>query len=546
VVTQEIFWIKGYSAELCYNIYHKKEKDKKRGNVMEEAAESLSIQENDAGISFHTDHFPYLVFLNKLVQKQSISPPDRKPSKLDPPHIVDIETVLAPFGDRADEVIENMSVLALDNGCEGKCPFCFYGVNKGITHTFSFASVCRFIQRYDALLTKNNTNAFSYPLTFYGNSDPFSYEDGDKSYVDVYKKVEDMRHKQSRNYVSTALPPGSEKHFITFMEYIAEKHKIDPSQEMSLSIRLSVSQYNCVRVEETMRKLTIYLLNKGYSETEINTLYNKYLRIGERYKPCDEPSSQEGVILNPLEIKTDSDLQQGQRHLNSVSDLEGNVITPNGVVVEISVAKTRYNPYGVITKDVSTITDCITATPLGLFKPYFSRNFDTDHLLIPPTRRLNDEAYTLEVPQEDIMMQLGRDIEAYATLLNNFSSFFDSPYIKEEEIGVKKDWYDAQKRKYMHAVMQEYSIRRVQTQKQHDRALQYVAGNTGKEGTTKIEYYRQYAERWIAIMDSFAHVIAEGATIDQVALYARGYYDFSENEIMAWDGTVQPKKSDEE
>jgi hypothetical protein len=98
----------------------------------------------------------------------------------------------------------------------------------------------------------------------------------------------------------------------------------------------------------------------------------------------------------------------------------------------------------------------------------------------------------------------------------------------------------------MHAVMQEYSIRRVQTQKQHDRALQYVAGNTGKEGTTKIEYYRQYAERWIAIMDSFAHVIAEGATIDQVALYARGYYDFSENEIMAWDGTVQPKKSDEE
>ncbi len=129
---------------------------------------------------------------------------------------VDLKEQLGGYTEADREIIaSNLIGIQLTQGCNGNCPFCLFGVKKGVEAKYSFGSVVAFLEEYKDKLGRG--------FALYWDSDPFDYRDGEHTFVDVYKAYRNIRPEEYHG-VSTTIPRGGEKDFIDFMRHAASEN----------------------------------------------------------------------------------------------------------------------------------------------------------------------------------------------------------------------------------------------------------------------------------------------------------------------------------
>jgi len=235
------------------------------------------------------------------------------------------------------QILKNIYAIELINGCTGGCYFCVSGTKNKIEKKYSFTSLQKFYQKYKNFLPQKIDwleeikwkliekfpKQYRYlhlkppqdrEILLYWDGDPFCYEDEGKTLIDVYNLMVNHGKGKFSRWISTSIPPGSQKNFVLFFEKIATDYE---QKRIKLPIiRISLAKHNVQRVEATLLFLYFYLLSKGISEEKIKqiyadcfvchirdekTLFNAGSLVDQADKLRDivSPQCRDGIVLSP-------------------------------------------------------------------------------------------------------------------------------------------------------------------------------------------------------------------------------------------------------
>jgi hypothetical protein len=226
---------------------------------------------------------------------------------------VSIIDQLAQFSDSERKIIlGQMSAIQLTSGCNGECPFCLFGIKKGVSSKYSYASLKTFFQEYGTELNQRSI--------LYWDSDPFDYQDGEHSFVDVFKLWRNQYPEQSM-YISTTIPKGGQEAFQDFLLYLIEQfydsNAEKSKQSKNVTVRVSLGKHTLQRAEIVFTQLTERMIEKGYSKKQIETFIRRVISFAPRfddsqlvslgnlidkhddYTSAWTPACEDGVLLTP-------------------------------------------------------------------------------------------------------------------------------------------------------------------------------------------------------------------------------------------------------
>lgn len=246
---------------------------------------------------------------------------------------IDIMEQLSPYSDEEVEtMVRNLFAVELNDGCNGHCYFCFLKAAPGVRAKYTFESLEIFFEKYGPMFPRD--------VCLYWASDPFDYQDGDKTTWDVFKVYREHM-KPLCPTVSTALPKGSEERFTQFALNLMEQHQKryqtwDWSWESvywpTARLRISVGDQNAQRVNQALENIRLALKEKGYSDSETDIFFEYCLRTEDRFD----------VLQHGRLIGKHDDIQDA----SSFACNDGVVAGPAGWTGRVVTAPTVYEPTG--------------------------------------------------------------------------------------------------------------------------------------------------------------------------------------------------------
>ncbi len=394
------------------------------------------------------------------------------------------------------KIASHLAALQLTQGCNGRCPFCFYGEKRGVTAKFSFDSIVQFLTKYQDHLPP--------ALPLYQDSDPFDYQDGEFNFSDVFKAWRKIKPGDFQS-VSTTVPKGSQEHFVDFMVFAAREYATGRESAITLKVRLSIGRHNIQRIEAVLEKLVSTLAAKGMGEAEIEDFFGKCLSFGDRV------SSDKVFNLGPF-IDRGDDI----RSIFTPACKDGAVLTPEGAKGVMITAPTIYEPSG--QKDVALEPGkVINQTPsytriehYAEFNEFQSLLFRTEHrqTMLPAAHDLAGNLLELSNPAESITNQLGREVAAIGSLMLDFANLYHQNVL----------CHSYQKRmEYLQVAAEVYSERAEFTRERVAQAKRLTEqSELSEEEVEKIEYYILLTETYLAEMDFLVNQIKEGQSVSIV------------------------------
>lgn len=164
---------------------------------------------------------------------------------------VDLGEMLASYSHSERLLIaENLGGIQLTDGCTVGCEWCGINALRRTTTAFSFDSIGTFLTETDGHLLAEPTLYFA--------SDPFDWNDGDYTYLDLHPMVSFYLPQRQGSYISTAVPLGSEFSILKFTEALYEAYKACPEQDKPQHrevIRFSLTDRNSERIKHMLRIL---------------------------------------------------------------------------------------------------------------------------------------------------------------------------------------------------------------------------------------------------------------------------------------------------
>jgi len=330
---------------------------------------------------------------------------------------VSIIDQLSQFRDAERKIIlEQMSAIQLTSGCNGECPFCLFGIKKGVSSKYSYASLETFFQEYGSELNKS--------LILYWDSDPFDYQDGDHSFVDVFKLWRNQFPEQSM-YISTTIPKGGQEAFQDFLLYLIEQY-YDSDTEKSkqyknVTIRVSLGKHTLQRAEVVFTQLTERMIAKGYSKKQIEKFIKHIVSLESRFE--DSSLVNLGNLISKHDDYASADTPACE---------DGIVLTPESIQAIFVVAPTVYMPSGQYSVEVTAqaiLEQGLHIIPLQMYKGEYTHIYDgklrkrisTNRILLPQPRTFENHWYRLHDAQETLFLRLGRYVFSLSSLLDNIS-----------------------------------------------------------------------------------------------------------------------------
>jgi len=413
-------------------------------------------------------------------------------------------------------ILENLAGLQLTEGCNGGCYFCLFGTKKGVIAKYSFSSIRAFLEKYGSKMNQQ--------MVFYWDSDPFDYRDIDEqenlhTFVDVYK-VFRQKQQETCHYVSTSIPRGSTNDFIQFMLYAFDEDKLRQQQGKNpiLTVRISWAKHNVQRVEATIIKLKQTLINKGYSEEEVDNFFERCLISGCRF---ENDLKKIGPLINQHNNMLD---------IETPACRDGILIRPNSIDTIMMTAPTIYEPSG--QKSIPLSPGQIDLIPLYLSRldyEGYDQNSSTlrfkSRLMLPPIRKAADPNQELTLPnqKEDIVLKLGRETYTLGRLRDDIANFLDYYYQHLGKVTL------TQGEIFFQEIANSFRERQKYTQQQIEKARRYLS--TNPQEAEKIEYYILLAQVYLSEMDLLATLIERNFFITTVVMVANGLKKIGKNEV---------------
>ena len=429
---------------------------------------------------------------------------------LDPGHdaqnakSVDITEQLASYSARElKTMLRNLVSIQLTEGCNGNCPWCLFGVKKGVTAKYSFESLRFLFQKNADVMSEN-------PFLLYWDSDPFDYRDGDKRFVDVYKLYRETMPRNSQ-YISTAIPLGAEEDFVNFMVYVAsEVNNESAVNRFRVPIRISLAEQNIQRVEATLLALTNELLKQKYTRQDINSFYGKVVTTVGRFGSFLLP-------IGPYINKADD-----VKNTFSTACRDGVVISPGSSRAVMMTAATIYNPSGQTEIELNPGSSEIFI-PLKIREEHYAnftfgeksltRRAQLRQTMLPVIRHPNDEEFTLPNIFDDMILKSGREVASLSRLISNFSRVAD--------LSVNSSDASREKTNFIFVSTEVFRERKKYTDALIKRMRDYCDKTSLQDEERKeIQYYMLLTQIHLAKMDFLASQVAQGQPIDVLSKMA--------------------------
>jgi len=282
----------------------------------------------------------------------------KKENSIEKAEKVDILKEFEQFSSRQRKLIlKCLYALELIKGCTGDCYYCLFDRKKRIEKKYSFQSLKKFYKKYSRYIPKRNDylervrekllskfpKYYKYlPLdlpkdkriTIYWDGDPFCYQDGDYTLIDVYKMMVNHGKGKFCRWISTSIPPGTQRNFVGFFEKIAEEY-CHRTINVPL-VRISIAKHNIQRVETTLKFLYQYLMSLGLNQEKVIKFFDETFIFHIR----DEGTLEK---VGPL-------FNKGDRFRDVISPQckDGVVLCPDSSKVQMMVAANRFFPAGVL------------------------------------------------------------------------------------------------------------------------------------------------------------------------------------------------------
>jgi hypothetical protein len=432
----------------------------------------------------------------KLMEKWDVLPEfDAKNTKT-----INLLEQFETFSESEREIILSQLVgIQLTEGCNGHCSFCLFGSSKGVESKYSFESIKSFFEKY--------RRYFKDSPTLYWASDPFDYRDGEYSFVDVYKF---LREQGLSGGLSTAMPKGGEDDFIKFMlnmfETESEEHIFLPE------MRLSVGKHNIQRVESTIKKLTDKLSNNGFVDSNIDSMYRKYLtvawrknfyKLGARIKEHDDikdfvtPACSDGVIISPKNVRA---IMVTTPTIYEPSGEKSIVLEPGNVNVPVYYSVVNWPKKLEARSAISLFMRNKIETP-------------------------SEEEYCLVDGIEDIVLKLGRETSSIGYLIQDLASIdVDDDSLFSESIDHKEE--------FLKLAMESFKERRKYTKEKLGVAKNLLASGTlSDEDFEKVDFYKTLTEVYLTEMDFLASQVEQGQFIRVIVGMANIFRDIGRDNV---------------
>lgn len=330
---------------------------------------------------------------------------------------LDLQKMLAEFSEEQIVLLlKNIQGIQLTDGCNGGCYFCYGLAERGVNYKLSFSSVEWLLEKYGQYLPDS--------FIFYGDSsDPLDYQDGEHSYIDVYKLFRSIRPisadiSKSYHEITTSIPKGSQLNFINLAKHIFYEQR---ASERCTVLRISISEHNVRRVEIVLMNLIDSLREDGVSDDEIEQFLFNFLHTSHRFsKKSGLPSDL--TNLGQLIKKHDDFLE-----IESPACVDGIEISPTGVRARMMVAACIYEPSGLKSTELNS-ENLQNYAPKFLISHQYSKpndrqvnsNIDSQQIMTPwPMRAGGAENVNFENQFENVCFLLGRD----ALILDNLMKF---------------------------------------------------------------------------------------------------------------------------
>jgi SAM-dependent methyltransferase len=279
-------------------------------------------------------------------------------NSLESAQVVDIAEELERFSKKQKKLIfKSFFAIETIKGCNGGCYFCPLGIRNKIEYFFSFESLKIFYNRYSYYLGYNipqkileNLKSFlfhKFPRKYrylhlsppqnketliYWDGDPFPYRDRQKTLFDIYQLMAGFTRSRFSPYLSSSIPPGSQRLFVEFFMKIARKYF---QKKIRIPVvRISLAKHNVQRIETTLKFLYYYLLSKNFNFKQIHELFKKSFIFHIR----DEDTL---FKVGPLVKSGD-----GIRDIFSPLCEDGFILSPRNSRIQIMVAANKFCPSG--------------------------------------------------------------------------------------------------------------------------------------------------------------------------------------------------------
>lgn len=416
-------------------------------------------------------------------------------------HSIDINEQLAPFSSNEMKLmLRNLVSVQLTEGCNGNCPFCLFGTKSGVTAKYSFESL-------SALFHENSDAMSENPFLLYWDSDPFDYRDGDKSFVDVYQLYRQTLPNNSQ-YISTAVPRGGEYDFVNFMLYLdSELESEDGINSSIVPVRISSTRQNIQRVEATLLELTNKLLERGRTQLDINSFFDKVLFTVGRF----------GSFLLPIGpyIKKADDI----KNTFSTACRDGVVISPGSCQAIMMTAATIYEPSGQTNIELQP-GQTEPLVPAKIREEQHAKfTFGEKSLtlrtalkqtVLPVIRRADGEEYSLPNKFNDAILKLGREVASLGRLISNFSRIAD--------LNITSADASNEKNAFMNVSTEVFRERQNHTQLLISSLEQFSNdASLSPEEREQIQYYTLLTQTHLAKMDFLADQVEQGQSATVVS-----------------------------
>ncbi len=343
----------------------------------------------------------------------------------------------------------NLAKIQLTNGCSNQCSYCYLNTPQ-LSAQMSFGTV-------KAIASSLKTYPRSTILA-YASSDPFDYQDGDKTFMDCFKVLKEEANIDNL-VVNTALPKGKEKQ----VEEFISDHCLRALGGCKDQFRLSLNEKNEQRMSEVVLTVIERLKTSGLTDREVNTVLGEPIKelLPHLYQPRSQVACRVGVLrMNPIIANKAGRLFNwpDRDRLNSLATVEckdGVVITPFGFYGLASVAVTSKHQSGVwqwkITGENQKIPvyfdtgQC--AYSYSIFEP--NQRFEADNIarhfmMLPPVRGVDGYEGNRKVA---FLHNLYRDILSYSLFLNKHLFFNKTDKLKQYFDGW--DYFHSFKEEYL-------------------------------------------------------------------------------------------------
>lgn len=429
-----------------------------------------------------------------------------------------------------ESMLCNLAGIQLTEDCNSNCPFCMFGIKKGVEAKYSFESLSKFFHTYKAHLSRQ--------FVLYWNSDPFDYKDGPHTFVDVYRLVQEIRPDEL-HFISTALPKGSEDCFLSFIRFSIKEQQERKETDLCLSlrIRISLGKHNIQRVENMFNAVTEALLSDGYTQREISHFYYACVQMAERID--DNQINAMGSLISKRDVIKD---------VSTAACSDGVIMTPKAIKAVMVTTPTIYEPSG--EKNITLLPgEIIGKTPcllnVLLYSPFYRGNslyMRTAYreTIIPSIRTEQFAHYHLSDMYEDIILHLGRDITSFGQLINDIAELSVNPKSIHEPSSLKKE--------YLSVCAQSFRERAYLTRENVDKAQKCIASDALSDADKeKMAFYVFAVKAYLAKMDFLADQIEQGLSIEAISHSAKTLKNIGKEEISELPEIIEklPKRTED-